>query len=35
MWYWNFFNYIGKEYVEYNHKDKLKAYKKDKQALWD
>lgn len=35
MWYWNFYNYLGIKFVEYNHSEKLKAYKKDREVLWN
>jgi glycosyltransferase involved in cell wall biosynthesis len=35
MWYWNFFNYVGTDYVDYYQKERLKAYKKDRPVLWE
>lgn len=35
MWYWNFFNYNGSNYIKYKHYEKLKVYRKDRNILWE
>ena len=34
MWYWNFYNYLGQDYLHYSNHERLKLYKKDKEILW-
>jgi hypothetical protein len=35
MWFWNYFNYNGEKYVEYEQKVRLDKYKENKGKLWE